>query len=322
MKALYIVLILALVASCGRPPASSQQSVTTDRLQDGERFYTVNGLRHWVKIKGSQHGTTPIVVVHGGPGGNNYTFERTAGPRLEEFSTVIYYEQRGSGRSEAPLNKSDYQLPTLLSDLDVLRDSLGLEKMHLLGYSFGAELSLRYALQHPNRVEKLILSSPAELSNSNMLVQIQGFHAIGDSSTKAKIEGILRDTTALADKYNHVWNLASSDLVDRFLFLNPDHARKNRALWQESKLTNTGLMAKVYLQHNKGDLIQKATGLPTPTLLISGAHDKNGGLHTGLSLKQVLPNSAIRLYENSAHFPDIEEPERFTEDVKSFVLTK
>lgn len=288
-------------------------------MQNGEQFYTVNGIRHWVKVKGSEHNTTPVVIVHGGPGGNNYNFERSPGPKLEEFATVIYYEQRGSGRSDAPSDPEDYHLGTLISDLDELRDSLGLEKMVLLGYSFGAELSLRYALQHPNRVEKLILSSPAELSNSNMLVQIQGFYSLGDSITKSRIEKILRDTTALNDKYGRVWDLSSSDLVDRFLFVNPAHAKKNRELWKESKLVNTGLMAKVYIKDNKGDLVAKASGLSLPTLIISGVYDRNGGLHTGLSLKLVLPNSTIKLYENSAHFPDIEEPDRFAEDVKRFI---
>ena len=152
-----------------------------------------------------------------------------------------------------------------------------------------------------------------------MLVQIQGFYSLGDSTIKSGIEKILKDTTDLDDKYGRVWNLGSSDLVDRFLFLNPEHAKRNRELWEESKRVNTGLMAKVYIENNKGDLVAKAAGLSIPTLIISGVYDKNGGLHTGLSLKQVLPNSTIKLYENSAHFPDIEEPDRFSGDVKRFV---
>ena len=55
------------------------------------------------------------------------------------------------------------------------------------------------------------------------------------------------------------------------------------------------------------------------TLLFSGAHDKNGGFHTGLALKQVLPNSTLKIFENSAHFPDMEEPDRFAAEVKNFI---
>lgn len=322
MKYLYSLLLLSLLISCTRPKATSTLPPTLENLQDGEHFYTINGLKHWVKIKGSYNQTTPIIILHGGPGGNNYNFERTAGPLLEKFATVVYYEQRGSGRSEAPKDQEDYSLQTLINDLDALRDSLGVQKLVLLGYSFGAELALRYAIAHPERVEKLILSAPAELSRSNMLVQIQGFYSLGDSTVKAGIDAILKDSTELEDKYGRVWGLSSSALVDKFLFVDQDRARLNREMWKESKLVNTGLMAKVYIKNNKMDLVEKATGLTVPTLLISGVYDRNGGLHTALELKKVLPNNTIKLYENSAHFPDIEEPDRFATDVKNFLSGK
>ncbi|NEM97482.1 alpha/beta fold hydrolase [Pontibacter burrus] len=322
MKYLYSFLLVGLLISCARPQAISTFPATKAHLQDGEQFYTINGLKHWVKVKNSQQQTTPVVILHGGPGGNNYNFERTAGPLLESFATVVYYEQRGSGRSEAPKNPEDYTLPMLINDLEVLRDSLGAQKLVLLGYSFGAELALRYALAHPDRVEKLILSDPAELSRSNMLVQIQGFYSLGDSVVKTGIDKILKDTTELEEKYGCVWGLSNSALVDRFLFVNQEIAARNREMWKESKLVNTGLMAKVYIKNNKMDLVEKATGLPIPTMLISGVYDRNGGLHTALELKKVLPNSTIKLYENSAHFPDMEEPERFAADIKAFLSGK
>ncbi|MFC5270367.1 alpha/beta fold hydrolase [Adhaeribacter terreus] len=322
MKHLFSLLLFFALCACTKPYTSSWQPAHKVKFQDGERFISLNNIRYWVRVAGSQHQTTPIVIIHGGPGGNNYSFERTIGPQLEKFATVVYYEQRGCGRSEAPQNPEDYQLKTLISDLNILRDSLGVQKMNLLGYSFGGELGLRYAVAHQDQVEKLIVSAPAELSEANMLVQLQGFYASGDSSLKAGIRKILKDTTTLEQKYNRVWSISSSANVDRFLFAQPEKAALNRKLWQESKLKNTGLMAKVYLKHNKNDLIPTVSGLATPTLIISGAHDKNGGFHTGLALKKALPNNTFRIYENSAHFPDMEEPERFAADVKTFLGSK
>ena len=319
MKFLPALLLLTFLFACTKPKVTSKPAATNTHLKDGERYISLNGVKHWVNIKGSQNHTTPIFLLHGGPGGNHYNFERTIGPKLEEFATLVYYEQRGCGRSEAPQNPEDYQLSTLISDLDVLKDSLGLPKINLLGYSFGAELALRYAVAHPTEVEKIIASAPAELSDANKLVQIQGFYAIGDSVLRAKIQKVLKDTTSLDKKYGSVWNLSSSAVVDKFLFVNPEIAAQNRKMWQESKLKNTGLMAKVYLKNNKSDLIPTVTGLPTPTLLLSGAHDKNGGFHTGLALKQVLPNSTLKIFENSAHFPDMEQPDRFATEVKNFI---
>jgi proline iminopeptidase len=303
---------------------SSNKSVLDSQLfQCGEMKLVLNDIAHWVRIEGVSNQTTPIVIVHGGPGGHNYTFERTIGPLIERFATVVYYEQRGCGRSEAPKNHADYELPALLNDLDELRKALELEKMTLLGYSFGAELSLRYAKQHPNNVQQLILSSPAELSTQLMLVQIQGFYSIADAEFRKLIEGILVRGSSIEEKLLEIWNHAEQSVIDRFLFKNMNAAKLNRRLWEESNLPHEGdpHFQNVILATSKGDLLNVVSGLQTQCLIICGIHDKNGGFHCGKDLVQVLPHSELKLYENSAHFPDIEESERFAADVARAVGT-
>ncbi|MCM3734356.1 alpha/beta fold hydrolase [Bacillus cytotoxicus] len=154
-------------------------------LQNGMTYITVNHIRHWCKIAGVEHRTTPIVVVHGGPGGNHYTFERTIGPKLEKFATVIYYEQRGCGRSDAPENEEDYSIATLVDDLEILRESLQIPACHLLGYSFGGQLSLEYALAYPNRVETLLLQAPSSGDYEHSYhIQLTGFEKVAQQDIK------------------------------------------------------------------------------------------------------------------------------------------
>lgn len=50
--------------------------------KNGEYQVTINGISHWVKLEGIERGTVPMVVIHGGPGGNHYVFERTAGSMI------------------------------------------------------------------------------------------------------------------------------------------------------------------------------------------------------------------------------------------------
>lgn len=316
MKKIMNLLILIVLFSCVNKRNDGNY------LKDGENFLTINGIEHWVKIKGSTHKTTPIIILHGGPGGNNYNFERTIGPLLEKFATLVYYEQRGCGRTKAPIDTTDYEIPTLISDLDGLREKLDFEKMILLGYSFGAELALRYAQQDPDKVKQLILSSPAELSTSNKLVQIQGFYSIGNRILREKIEKTIMEPTTIDDKYIKIWGMVSTPVADSFLFINQDVAKKNRKLWRESKLPNKGSrhFREVIFKSSKGDLLKTVHGLEIKCLIISGIHDKNGGLHTGIVLNQILPHSELKLYKNSAHFPDMEESDSFAMDVKSFIL--
>ena len=316
MKNLFVLTILMLVFSC----ANSQEE--NQNLKDGETFLTINDVDHWVKIAGVENNTTPIVVVHGGPGGSNYNFEKTVGPLLEKFATIVYYEQRGCGRSKAPKDTTDYTIPTLISDLDGLREKLGLNKMTLLGFSFGGELSLRYTALHPNRVKQLILSSPVELSTSTYLIQIQGFYSVANSGLRKEIENILMENIPIQNKWFKTWGMVSASVADSFLFNNQSAAKINRQLWQEGNLPNEGVQhfQNVYFKNIKGDLLETANGLETECLIISGIHDKNGGLHYGMYLNKILPHSELKLYENSAHFPDIEESDRYAADIKNFIV--
>lgn len=96
----------------------------------------------------------PAVVIHGGPGiGHSYmrSLDAWAG-ELE----LIYYDQRGSGHTE--LGRPDnVSFAGAMSDLDGLRRHLGIERMTLVGHSFGAILGLVFAAQHPDTVTSLVL---------------------------------------------------------------------------------------------------------------------------------------------------------------------
>ena len=58
-------------------------------VKNGEFYTEINSIMHWIKIEGAENKTRPLVILHGGPGGNHYTFERTTGPYLSKARTVI-----------------------------------------------------------------------------------------------------------------------------------------------------------------------------------------------------------------------------------------
>ena len=292
------------------------------KLSEGESFVDINGIKHWVKVKGTINNTTPLIILHGGPGGDNSVFERTAGPLLEKATTIVYYEQRGCGRSYAAKDTNDYKISVLIDDLNYLIEALGVEKVSLLGYSFGAELALRFTKQYPKKVNKLILSAPVELATATKLIQIQGFFSIANSELRKTISNIIEKKSTIEEKYFEVWNSVSSSVVDSFLFVNQNNAKVNRRLWQESKLPSRGRrhFQRVIFETIQGDLLETVVELETPCLIITGIHDKNGGFHLGKDLHQILPNSELKLYKSSAHFPDFEETDKFGSDVIEFIL--
>ena len=95
----------------------------------------------------------PLVLVSGGPGLDHlYLHTSTAWDVLARSRRVIFYDQRGNGRSSPLKEGQSCTLADQIDDLDALRAHLGLEKMILLGSSWGGYLSMAYAARHAERV--------------------------------------------------------------------------------------------------------------------------------------------------------------------------
>lgn len=203
------------------------------QLENGEYTVEVNGLKHWYKVAGVDNKTVPIIIIHGGPGGNNYVFERTIGPYLERFATIIYYEQRGCGRSDAPDDDSDYTVELLIDDLKKICKFLKLKVFIPLGYSFGAELALEFSLKHPDMIDKIICQAPSNFSDkrANAEIQAQGFLNVSVDTIKDEIEKIMESSISSEEKCALIWNIVDVQTVDRLLFHNKKYAKINRSMW-------------------------------------------------------------------------------------------
>ncbi len=291
-------------------------------MQNGEYPVIVNGIRHWYKVGGAEHRTTPVVVIHGGPGGNVYNFERTVGPRLEAFATIVYYEQRGCGRSDPPGDPGAYSIPILVADLEALRRAIGVERIIPLGFSFGGELALEYALAHPDRAEKLIAQAPSVGDPSRTVaVQLAGFHSIAQGEIMRQIQMIVDGEGAPDDRLERVWEVVDRETVDRFLFHKAEAARLNRRLWTESGLVNTGDMRRALWLQPRGTppLLDRLGAIRAPTLIIVGLHDRNIGVDVCKEAAARIPSARLVIFERSAHFPEMEEPERYAAMIREFL---
>jgi proline iminopeptidase len=132
----------------------SEQAVETIVELNGVRLYT------------RQVGDGPsVVVLHGGPGAHHDyllpQYDRLAAGRAGR--TLIYYDQRGGGRSAVPREVA-VGWREHVADLEALRNRWRLDRLTLLGYSWGGLLAVLYALEHPDRIARLALVSAAPLT--------------------------------------------------------------------------------------------------------------------------------------------------------------
>ena len=119
----------------------------------------LNGVRLYTRRVGDG---APVVVLHGGPGAH-HDYLLPQYDRLARGRSLLYYDQRGGGRSpvprEVPVGWREH-----VADLEALRGHWGLERLALLGYSWGGLLAVLYALEHADRVARLALVSSAPVT--------------------------------------------------------------------------------------------------------------------------------------------------------------
>ncbi|PYO77283.1 MAG: alpha/beta fold hydrolase, partial [Gemmatimonadetes bacterium] len=124
-----------------------------------ESTVDLNGVRLYTRRVGDG---PPVVVLHGGPGAH-HDYLLPQYDRLAERRALLYYDQRGGGRS--PVSRDVVVgWREHVADLEALRDHWRLDRLTLLGYSWGGLLAVLYALEHPDRIARLALVSAAPVT--------------------------------------------------------------------------------------------------------------------------------------------------------------
>ncbi|MEC9104202.1 MAG: prolyl aminopeptidase, partial [Pseudomonadota bacterium] len=119
----------------------------------------------YVEQAGNPEGQ-PVVVLHGGPGGGcSPAMRRYFNP---DHYRVILFDQRGCGRSRPHASVTDNTTWHLVSDIELIRETLGIDKWIVFGGSWGATLSLIYAQTHPDRASHLVLRGVFLMTQSEL----------------------------------------------------------------------------------------------------------------------------------------------------------
>ncbi|HEY2614371.1 MAG TPA: alpha/beta hydrolase, partial [Chthoniobacterales bacterium] len=143
--------MLAAALSASARPVHEENGQTFDG-PGGKIYYEATGT-------GSG---TPLIIVNGGPGfDHTYLHIATAWDTLGKNRRIVFYDQRGDGRSAALKPGQSCNLADQIADLEALRAHLGFEKWDMLGHSWGGYLSMAYSARYPERIAHLMIVDSA-----------------------------------------------------------------------------------------------------------------------------------------------------------------
>ncbi|MGI8579566.1 MAG: alpha/beta fold hydrolase [Solirubrobacteraceae bacterium] len=146
-----------------------------------------------VTLRGEEAGEgRPVVLLHGLTASRRYVVMGSRALERDEHR-VVTYDARGHGKSDGAEEPSRYGYDALCADLEAVLDSCGIERATLAGASMGAHTLLRFALDHPERVEALVVITPAhEPERFDDPHRLARWDALSDGLREGGVEGFIR----------------------------------------------------------------------------------------------------------------------------------
>ena len=252
--------------------------------------------RTWYRVTGDG-GRTPLVCLHGGPGSTHNYFRPLE--RLAEERLVVLYDQLGCGRSDRP--EVEWNLAIFTDEqLQHLREELGLDRIHLLGTSWGGMLALEHALARPDAVSSLVLSSTLA-STEEWVVEAKRLSDL--------IEG--DDDKVLAEFERRHFYRGAGEPLELVRMREEKNSAVYEAMWGPNEWTMTGALAG-------WDVRPRLAELQMPTLILRGAHDLSTPA-ISKTLTDGIPHAREVVFAESSHTPVLEETERYLRVVREFL---
>ena len=269
-------------------------------IQGNDVFYTVHGQGR------------PMLLMHGGTGLDHTQF-RPWLDTLGDRAQLIYYDQLGQGRTSRPESYEGVGMDTWADEADALRAFLGHDKVILFGFSYGGFIAQEYALRHGKHLDGLILCDTAPVLDYIEVI-------MANAQARSTPEQMQFVNKALTEPAADDADFQKSWMNILYLYFNhydPQVAEAMDATTHYSAGAFNHGMGTLLPAFNTLDRLNEIT---VPTLIMAGQHDWITPPDQGAKRLAVgIPNSQLVLFEDSGHFPYIEEHDRFIQVVSDWI---
>jgi proline iminopeptidase len=266
--------------------------------QTREGFLGVPGGPVYYRVEGAGR-ATPVLMVHGGPGGNSCAFLNYA--PLTSDRRIAMFDQLGSGRSARPRDPSLWRMERYVEELHTVRRKLGLKRVHLLGHSWGGSIVAQYVLIKGTKgIASLVLSS-ALLSTPDWIRDADELRRQLPDETQAILRKHEQAGTTDSDEYKAAENEYNRRFVRRNLAVPfpadcngaPANSQIYESMWGPSEFHATGTL-KTF------DVTPRLGELKLPVLLIVGEFDE-ARPETARRYQGQIPGAQLKVVPDAAH---------------------
>lgn len=312
----------ALASACGPAPGAARQAGAPTAAHSGY-LTTDDGTRLYYRIVGS--GPDTIIAIHGGPGVDLESIAGDFAPLVQRH-TVIFYDQRGTGRSDLPADTLKLGARQQVEDLDAIRAQFGLSTVTLVAHSYGPLLAASYAIAHPDHVRRMVFFGPVPPRRGDFWQRFGA--AVGtrlDSASRSRLADAGRrlnestDTAAIRKACRDYWAVGLEPRL-----ADPVHGAKkihSDLCGSDPRGIKYGLMTTnrvVMASYGDWDLRPQLNTLQVPTLIVHGEQE---AIPMDLVQEWVtsMPHAQLLRVPGAAHFTYAEQPKIVWPAVERFL---
>lgn len=283
-----------------------------------EGFVTGRGPRIYYKTLGKG---IPLLLLHGGPGADHSDFLPALEP-LARHCRLILIDERGSGRSERLTDPKGYTLDAMVEDIERLRKHLKLERLVVLGHSFGGILAQAYATRHPRRLLGLVLAGTA----SSARCVHADFRKIRNGLSASLRRRLARYEKAgifgPSGDYEPRYAAASAQALARYLYAKPPPAQ-----YRDSPPLGTEVLREMWVRRSdfriEGnlagfDFTRQLRRVTVPGLIVVGDRDLVSTRSAETS-RVSLPRATLVVMAECAHMMFVDQTVRFNRLITDFL---
>jgi pimeloyl-ACP methyl ester carboxylesterase len=301
------------------------------------KYQLLGGINQYVMIRGEKSDNPLLIILHGGPGLSDTPFFRKFNASLEKSYTMVYWDQRGVGKSyDSAIPKSSMTIEQFITDLnelvDIVCSRFNKNKVTILGHSWGSALGVLYSVRFPQKVAAYV--GCGQYGDWSAAETASYGYAMTEAKRRNNRKALKQLIAIGPPPYS-----ASSLLKERTWLQRFEGQLRPRALWEMIRIFTGGPESSIFDlasilkgfqfsfnamwdEVSRINLLKDAPSLQMPVFFLLGKNDHWVPPETSKAYFDILnaPSKELVLFEKSGHEPFADEAVKFNNTMIELVL--